>query len=38
MTKVFESPQDLIGAEGTQLGPTEWLAIDQDAGRTALPK
>ena len=29
MTKVFDRPQDLIGAEGTQLGPTEWLAIDQ---------
>ncbi len=29
MTKVFDRPQDLIGAEGTPLGPTEWLAIDQ---------
>ena len=29
MTKVFARPQDLTGAEGTQLGPTEWLAIDQ---------
>ncbi len=29
MTKVFARPQDLIGAEGTQLGPTDWLAIDQ---------
>ena len=29
MTKVFDRPQDLTGAEGTQLGPTEWLAIDQ---------
>ena len=29
MTKIFAHPQDLIGAEGTQLGPTEWLAIDQ---------
>jgi len=26
---VFDRPQDLTGAEGTQLGPTEWLAIDQ---------
>lgn len=30
MTRVFESPRDLIGAEGTALGPTEWLTIDQD--------
>jgi len=29
MTKVFDKPQDLIGAEGTQLGPCEWLTIDQ---------
>ena len=29
MTRVFDRPQDLIGAQGTQLGPTEWLAIDQ---------
>lgn len=29
MTKVFDRPQDLTGAEGTQLGPTEWLVIDQ---------
>jgi acyl dehydratase len=29
MTRVFGHPQDLIGAEGTLLGPTEWLAIDQ---------
>ena len=30
MTKIFAKPADLIGAEGTQLGPTEWLLIDQD--------
>lgn len=30
MTKVYESPRDLIGQEGTTLGPTEWLAIEQD--------
>lgn len=30
MTRVFERPADLIGAEGTTLGPTEWLAIEQD--------
>ena len=29
MTKVFDRPQDLTGAEGTQLGPTEWLTVDQ---------
>lgn len=30
MTKIFAKPAELIGAEGTQLGPTEWLLIDQD--------
>lgn len=30
MTKIFTKPADLIGAEGTQLGPTEWLRIDQE--------
>lgn len=29
MTAVFTHPRDLIGAEGTQLGPTAWLTIDQ---------
>ena len=29
MTTIFHRPQDLIGAEGTPLGPTEWLTIDQ---------
>lgn len=29
MPHVFARPQDLIGAERTLLGPTEWLAIDQ---------
>lgn len=29
MTMIFHRPQDLNGAEGTQLGPTEWLTIDQ---------
>lgn len=28
--KVFARPADLIGAEGTALGPTDWLAIEQD--------
>ncbi|MHB9879348.1 MaoC family dehydratase [Pacificimonas sp. ICDLI1SI03] len=27
---VFESPRDLMGAEGTALGPTDWLTIAQD--------
>ena len=26
---VFANPRDLIGSEGTRLGPTEWLQIDQ---------
>ncbi len=30
MTKIFATPGDLVGTEGTQLGPTEWLAIDQE--------
>ena len=30
MTKVFDRPADLIGSEGTALGPTEWMAIEQD--------
>ncbi len=30
MTKVYATPSDLIGQEGTKLGPTEWLLIDQD--------
>jgi len=29
MTTIFHRPQDLNGAEGTQLGQTEWLTIDQ---------
>ena len=29
MTKIYKSPRDLIGQEGTRLGPTDWLAIDQ---------
>lgn len=30
MTKIYESPRDLLGQEGTALGPSEWLLIDQD--------
>jgi acyl dehydratase len=29
MTRVFAKPADLIGREGTALGPTDWLLIDQ---------
>jgi acyl dehydratase len=29
MTKIYDSPRDLTGQEGTQLGPTDWLLIDQ---------
>lgn len=29
MAMVFVSPRDLIGTEGTQLGPSTWLSIDQ---------
>lgn len=29
MTKVFETPAALLGSQGTRLGPTEWLLIDQ---------
>ncbi|MBO9723857.1 MAG: MaoC family dehydratase [Novosphingobium sp.] len=27
---VFATPAALMGAEGTQLGPTDWFAVDQD--------
>jgi acyl dehydratase len=30
MTKVFDTPAALIGSEGTALGPTDWLRIEQD--------
>lgn len=30
MTKVYDTPGALIGQEGTKLGPTDWLLIDQD--------
>ena len=30
MTIVFAKPHDLLAAVGTTLGPTEWLAIDQE--------
>ena len=34
MARVFSSPRELIGQEGTALGPSDWLAIDQ--GRVDL--
>lgn len=30
MTKIYASPRDLLGEEGTLLPPTDWLLIDQD--------
>lgn len=29
MTQIYPTPTALIGAEGTKLGPTDWLQIDQ---------
>ncbi len=30
MTKVYDSPRDLIGQEGIKFGPSDWLLIDQE--------
>jgi acyl dehydratase len=30
MAKVFETPHALVGSEGTLLGPSDWLTIEQD--------
>ncbi len=30
MTRVFATPAALLDAVGTELGPTEWLTVDQD--------
>ena len=30
MARVFDTPHDLIGNEGTVLGPSDWLMIAQD--------
>ena len=30
MTKVYDSPVELMGQEGALLGPTDWLLIDQE--------
>lgn len=29
MVKLYENPRDLMGQEGTILGPSDWLLIDQ---------
>jgi len=30
MTKIYDNPRQLIGQEGTILGPSDWLTIDQE--------
>lgn len=30
MTTVFASPRDLLGKEGTDLGASDWLTVDQE--------
>lgn len=30
MIKIYDTPRDLIGQEGTKLGPSNWLKIDQE--------
>lgn len=30
MPKIYKAPRDLVGQEGTKLGPTDWLPIYQD--------
>jgi acyl dehydratase len=30
MTTTFTSPKELLGAVGTELGPTDWITITQD--------
>ncbi|MBF5094907.1 MaoC family dehydratase [Azospirillum sp. INR13] len=30
MPVVFDTPRDLLGKEGTDLGASDWLSIDQD--------
>jgi acyl dehydratase len=29
IVRTFETPEELLGAEGTVLGPTDWLVVDQ---------
>ena len=35
MTKIVEKPADLLGMVGTTLGPTSWVAIEQDRAHAA---
>ena len=37
MVTVFERPADLLGREGTQLGPSEWLALTQEPTLVPIP-
>ena len=30
MTATFENPADLLGSEGTQIEPTDWMMVTQD--------
>ena len=30
MAVIFNNPRDLVGQEGTQLEPSEWLTVEQD--------
>ena len=30
MAVIFNNPRDLVGKEGTQLEPSEWLTVEQD--------
>jgi len=30
IARIFDHPNDLIGAEGARFGPTDWLTIEQD--------
>lgn len=30
MTATFEKPADLLGTEGTQIEPTDWMTVTQD--------
>ena len=30
MTMIYDTPKDLLSAEGTDLGCTEWMEITQD--------
>tara|TARA_R110000868_G_scaffold141079_12_gene357198 strand:- start:93 stop:554 length:462 start_codon:yes stop_codon:yes gene_type:complete len=34
MPKVFKTPKDLMGSEGTMLGPTKWIEMTQERVNT----